>query len=142
VQPRTNEEVFRIVIEEGFGKGNLEALDECFPATFAEHQYGLPSTLAGLKQVIASLRKGIPDLKHTIDETVVAGDKIWARLTGRGTHSGPFMGVPPTGKPFTITVIDICRFEGGKIVEHWGVPDRFALMHQLGLLPAPAAERR
>ena len=71
MQPRTNEEVFRIVIEEGFGKGNLEALDECFPATFAEHQYGLPSTLAGLKQVIASLRKGIPDLKHTIDETVI-----------------------------------------------------------------------
>lgn len=139
---RTNQEVFRIVIEEGFGKGNLEALDECFPATFEEHQYGLPSTLSGLKQVITSLRKGIPDLKHTIEETVVAGDKLWARLTGRGTHSGPFMGVPPTGKPFTITVIDICRFDGGKIVEHWGVPDRFALMHQLGLLPTPAAERR
>jgi predicted ester cyclase len=134
--------VFRIVIEEGFGKGNLEALDECFPATFEEHQYGLPSTLSGLKQVITSLRKGIPDLKHTIEETVVAEDKLWARLTGRGTHSGPFMGVPPTGKPFTITVIDICRFDGGKIVEHWGVPDRFALMHQLGLLPTPAAERR
>ena len=137
MSPRGHEEVFRIVIEEGFGRGNLDALDECFPPTFEEHQYGLPSTLAGLKQAIAGLRRGIPDLTHTIEETVVAGDKLWARLTGRGTHSGPFMGVPPTGKSFTITVIDICRFAGGKIVEHWGVPDRFALMHQLGLLQVP-----
>ena len=42
---------------------------------------------------------------------------------------------PPNGKAFEITVIDIARFENGKIVEHWGVPDRFAVMAQLGLLP-------
>jgi predicted ester cyclase len=45
------------------------------------------------------------------------------------------MGRPPTGKSFAITVIDICRFENGKIVEHWGVPDRFHQLAQLGLLP-------
>ncbi|MCI0397830.1 MAG: ester cyclase [Chloroflexi bacterium] len=38
-----------------------------------------------------------------------------------------------------ITVFDICRFSDGKIVEHWGVPDRFAVMAQLGLLPQPPA---
>jgi predicted ester cyclase len=31
--------------------------------------------------------------------------------------------------------MDVCRFEGGRIVEHWGVPDRFAQLAQLGLLP-------
>jgi hypothetical protein len=40
----------------------------------------------------------------------------------------------------TITVIDVCRFEDGRIVEHWGVPDRFHQMAQLGLLPRPAAQ--
>ena len=74
MESRTNQEVFRIVIEEGFGKGNLDALDDCFPPEFQEHQYGLPSTLAGLKQVIASLRRGLPDLKHSIDDMVV--DKV------------------------------------------------------------------
>jgi len=34
-------------------------------------------------------------------------------------------------------VIDICRFENGKLVEHWGVPDRFAALHQVGALPPP-----
>jgi predicted ester cyclase len=47
------------------------------------------------------------------------------------------MGKPPTGKSFTITVIDICRFVNGKIVEHWGVPDRFHQLTQIGVLPPP-----
>jgi predicted ester cyclase len=34
-------------------------------------------------------------------------------------------------------VVDICRFSNGKLVEHWGVPDRFALLHQAGALPPP-----
>jgi predicted ester cyclase len=44
---------------------------------------------------------------------------------------------PRSGKPVTIDVIDICRFADGRLVEHWGVPDRFALLHQLGALPPP-----
>jgi predicted ester cyclase len=65
------------------------------------------------------------------------GDKVSARITARGTHRGQFMGLPPTGKPFAITVVDICRFENGKIIEHWGVPDRFHLIAQLYALPRP-----
>jgi predicted ester cyclase len=132
-----NTEVFRRVIEEGFNRGNFDAWDDCFPAKFEEHEYGLPSTLAEFKQAIGGLRRAFPDIKLTIDEMVASGDKVWARITSRGTHQGPLMGFPPTGKPFEITVIDVCRFENGKIVEHWGVPDRFALLHQLGLLPSP-----
>ena len=136
----TNTEVFTRVIEQGFNRGNFAAWDDCFPPSFQEHQYGLPSTLADLKQAIAGLRRAVPDLVLTIDETVDHGDKVWARMTARGTQRGPFMGHAPTNKPFTICVIDVCRFVGEKIVEHWGVPDRFALLHQLGLLPpAPPA---
>jgi predicted ester cyclase len=36
--------------------------------------------------------------------------------------------------------MDVCRFENGKIVEHWGVPDRFHQMTQLGLLPQPTEQ--
>ena len=140
MQARENKEVFRRVIEEGFGRGNLDALNDCFTPTFEEHQFGNPSTLAGFKKVITDLRRAIPDLKHTIEEMIAINDKIWVRMTVRGTHKGPFMGFAPTGKSFTITVLDICRIEGGKIVEHWGVPDRFALLHQFGVLPIPPAK--
>lgn len=131
-----NENVFRRLIEEGFSRGNLAALDELFAPDFVEHQDGFePPNLEGVKSAIASLRTPFPDLKVTVEEIISSGDKTWARLTGRGTHLAPFMGRPPTGKSFAITVIDICRFENGKIVEHWGVADRLSQMAQLGLLP-------
>lgn len=133
-----NADVFRRVIDEGFNRGHVDALDDCFAGTFDEHQYGMPPSLAGLKGAIAGLRRAVPDLTLTIDEILSTDDKIWARMTARGTNRGNFLGFAPTGKSFSITVIDICRFTDGKIVEHWGLPDRFALLDQLGLLPRPA----
>ena len=133
-----NVKVFQRMIEEGFNKGNLAALDELFCPEFIEHQDGfMPPNIEGVKGAIVSLRTPFPDLKLTIEEIIASGDKTWARITARGTHQAPFMRRPPTGKSFAITVIDICRFEAGQIVEHWGVADRFGLMGQLGLLPPP-----
>jgi predicted ester cyclase len=137
---RSNTDVFRRVIEEGFNRGNFDAWNDCFPPTYVEHQYGQPSTLAGFKQAIGGLRRAIPNLHLTIDDLVTSGDTVWVRMTARGTQLGPYMGFAPTGRSFSICVMDVCRFEGGKIVEHWGVPDRFATLHQLGLLPGPRSQ--
>ena len=98
----------------------------------------MPPNVEGVKGAIVSLRTPFPDLKLTIEEIIAREDKTWARITARGTHQGPFMGRPPTGKSSVIAVIDVCRFETGKIVEHWGVADRLSLMGQLGLLPRPS----
>jgi predicted ester cyclase len=132
-----NKWIFRRVIEEGFNKGNLSALDGCFAPTYLEHQFDLPPTLEEFKGSIRYLRDTFSEFSLTIEDMIADGDKVWVRMTGRGTHTKEFMGRPPTGKSFAITVVDICRFENGKIVEHWGVPDRFHLIAQLGLLPGP-----
>jgi predicted ester cyclase len=132
-----NKEVFRRVIEAGFNQGNFEALNDLYTPTFIEHQHDMPNTLEGLKGTIRFLRETFAPFSLTIDDIVAERDKVWARLTGRGTDSKGFMGRSPSGKSFTITVIDVCRFENGKIVEHWGVPDRFHQMAQLDLLPQP-----
>lgn len=129
--------VFRRVIEEGFNKGNVDALEACFPPTYIEHQFDLPPTLEAFKGSIRYLRDTFDNFSLTIEDIVAQGDKVWARMRGGGINNKEFMGHPPTGKSFEITVIDICRFENGKIVEHWGVPDRFHLIVQLGLLPGP-----
>lgn len=78
-----------------------------------------------------------PDDDNRARTSTVDGDKVWARLIGRGTHRGPFLGLSGTGKTITVDVIDIGRFENGKLVEHWGVPDRFSMLEQSGLLPKP-----
>ncbi len=131
--PEQNQEVLRRVIEEGFNKGNYAALDSLFAPGYREHQFSLKPTLDGFKEDIQYLRTAFPDLHLAIEQSCAVADTVWIRITARGTNLGPFIG-PPTGKSITITVMDVCRFENGKIVEHWGVPDRFALMAQLGLL--------
>ena len=138
-----NQAVFRRVIEEGFNRGNLHALDDCFPPRYIEHQFDLPSTLEEfttleeLKGYIRYLRETFAPFSLTIEDMVADGDKVWARMTGRGTDTKGVMGRPPTGRSVAITVIEVCRFEDGQIVEHWGVPDRYHQLAQLGLLPRP-----
>jgi predicted ester cyclase len=131
-----NQTTMRQVIEEAFNKGNYTVVHEHFNPDFVEHQFGLKPTIEGMQGDIQFLRASFPDFTLTIEEMLAQGDQVWVRMTARGTNLGGFMG-PPNGKSFRITVIDICRFADGKIVEHWGVPDRFALLAQLGLLAQP-----
>lgn len=130
-----NKEIFRRVIDEGFNKGNFESLNNLYLPTFTEHQFDMPETIEGLKETIHYLRDTFSPFSLTVEDMAADGDKVWARMTGRGTDNKGIMGRLPSGKSFAITVIDVCRFENGKIVEHWGVPDRFHQLAQLGLLP-------
>ena len=133
--PEANTEVLRRVIEEGFNKGNLDALDALFAPDFQEHQHGMvPPNLQGVKGAISYLRSVFPDLTLKVEDSIAQGEMVWLRITARGTQRGPLMGRPPSGKPFAITVIDIARIVDGKMVEHWGVADRFHQMEQLGVI--------
>jgi predicted ester cyclase len=127
-------ETFRQVIDLAFNQGNYTVLYEHFDPDFIENQFGLHGTIEGMKGDIQLLHTSFPDFNLTIDELITESDKVWARMTARGTNTGGFMG-PPNGKSFEVSVFDVCRFKDGKIVEHWGSPDRFALLAQLGLLP-------
>ena len=136
-----NESVFREIINEGFNQGHYDVLRRNVAPDFVEHQFGLKATIEGMQSDIEFLRQAFPDFTLTIDDLVEDGEILWARMTARGTNRGGFMG-PPNGKSFRITVFDQVRFENGMMVEHWGSPDRFALLAQLGLLPqaAPASD--
>jgi predicted ester cyclase len=129
-----NKNVLQRVIKKAFNQEDYDVLPDLYMADFIEHQFGLHPTINGLKGDIQFLHKAFPDFNLTIEDMVADGDKVWVRMIARGTNRGGFMG-PPNGKSFEITVFDVCRFKDGKIIEHWGTPDRFALLHQLGLLP-------
>jgi steroid delta-isomerase-like uncharacterized protein len=68
---------------------------------------------------------------------IVEGDKVVMRFTVAGTHKGPLMGIPATGKSYKAPGISVFRLANGKIVEHWGVFDQLSVMQQLGLVPVP-----
>lgn len=135
VTANTNAVLFRRLIEDGFSQGQLDVVDEIVAPDVQEHQAGMGAGPEGVKGAIRFLHTAFPDFRLTVEDLAVDGDKVWARLRGTGTHSGPLGQVPPTGKPMDITVFDLARFADGQLVEHWGVPDRFTQMAQLGLLP-------
>jgi len=133
----TNESIYRRIIEEGFNQGRLEVADELVAPEAVEHQRGSADGPEGLKRTIQILRTAFPDFTITITELVAAGDKVWAMQKGGGTNLGSFAGQPPTGRQAFIDVIDVCRFENGKMVEHWGVPDQLGMMMALGHITPP-----
>lgn len=124
--------VLREVIEQGFGAGDLTVADRFAGSVITEHEYLAPTGLTGaatLRAMITEARAEIPGMTMTVEDMVVDGDKVWARSVVSAPHPGG-------GAILSITVFDVCRFENGRIAEHWGVPDRFALLHQLGALPS------
>ena len=78
-----------------------------------------------------------PDVEFVIEDLVAEDDKLTTFVKGHGTHQGEFMGIAPTGKQVSWNAFGINRYVDGKIKEHWGVPDLFGLMQQLGAIPAP-----
>lgn len=127
--------IFKRIIDESFNNQIFDVLREYFSPDYIEHQFGLKQTLEGMQDDIKGLHRSFQDFKLTIEDITVDEDMLWARMTARGTNTGGFMG-PPNGKTFEASVIDIIRFKDGKIVDHWGVPDRFAIISQLGLMPS------
>ena len=129
--------VLRRIFDEGFATGDGAVVDELCSPDLVEHQFGMAGrgaeVLDHLREAMAQVHAAMPDIAFTIEDAVQSGDTLWARVTGRGTATGPFFG-PPSGRPVEITVIDVVRVVDGRIVEHWGVPDRFALLAQTGVL--------
>ena len=142
VQDR-NKANFRKLLDDVINTGNLDGADQLLTVDRPDYQQiGLPPDLTkgydGFKRVIGMFRAAFPDLRFTSEFMVAEGDLVLSYNMIEGTHRGAFMGLPATGKRFKTTAADICRFDAdGKISAHWGVFDTFAMMVQLGAIPAP-----
>ncbi len=139
------ETVLRRLIDEGFNAGDLSVADELTSPELVEHQNFGPDHAPGaegVRAIIASLRRAFSDFHLAIEGLVVDGDTAWVRMSATGTNDGSFMGHPPTGRRIRTDVFDVIRVRDGRIVEHWGVPDRLGTLFQLGLARPPAATSR
>jgi steroid delta-isomerase-like uncharacterized protein len=134
-----NKALIRHYIEEVWNKGNVDAIDELAAENYARYPTGVgaPLNREGQKQRIRGFRQAFPDLRLTIEDMVAEDDKVVFRMSFRGTHQGTFMGIAPTGRQMTFSVIDIARIVDGKLVEHWGNRDDLSMLQQLGVLSLP-----
>jgi predicted ester cyclase len=78
-----------------------------------------------------------PDHKGIIEHIIAEGDWVMLRGKATGTHTEVVMGVKPTNKKMDVAFWESLRFDkDGMIVESWSTTDYFAMMQQLGLIPA------
>lgn len=132
-----NKRIISRITLEVFNLGKPELLDEIVAADAYDHSAapGMPPGVEGYKRFVTILRTAFPDLEYTIDQQLAEGDLVATRVTGRGTHSGDFMGIPPTGQRVTWTQTHLSRMVDGKMVEHWADMDQLGLLQQLGAIP-------
>jgi len=141
-QSEANKAVYRRMVEEVVNKGNFDVVEELFDPSYVDHGAppGMPEGLEGVKWIFGAFRAGFPDVKFTIDDMVSQGDVVATLVHGEGTQTGPFMGIPASGKHARWRSVGFFRVRDGKIVEHWGIPDMLGLLIQLGVIPPPPAE--
>jgi steroid delta-isomerase-like uncharacterized protein len=137
-----NKAIIRRFFEVGPSKGDLVAANELLSPNFSLHT-PLPSapSVQGMIDTITTCRAAFEHLNVKVEDMVAEGDKVTARFVANGNHKGSFMNLPPTGRPITMTGIEIFRIENGKIAELWAEANLLGLMQQLGILP-PFGEKR
>jgi steroid delta-isomerase-like uncharacterized protein len=136
-----NKAKVRRFLEEGFGQGKTEVIDEVLHSDFVcwdpNSETGEIRGAQTVKGEIEYFRNAFPDFFQRVEDQVAEGDKVTTRYTLGGTHQGDLFGVPGSGKRVEITGIQIDRFEGGKLVEEWPEYDLLGAMRQVGAMSEP-----
>ena len=131
-----NESVVRRLVEEVVNRGDTGLLTHLVTDDHVGHDpLGDHYGPEGTRIVVAEYRTAFPDLALPIEDLVAAGDTVACRFRLRGTHAGPFMGIPPTGRVVTAVGIAIYRLAGGKVAESWVILDALGLLRQIGATP-------
>ena len=132
-----NKQIARRFIDEVFG-GRYESVDELVAEDFQGHSWGqMAPGRDSLKAAMQRVSEGISDHWMKIEDVIAEGDRVAVRLQSHARHTGTFMGIPATGKEYTVSEIHIFRIAEGQVAEHWYNGDMLGLLQQLGALPAP-----
>ena len=122
---------------EGLNRGDLSVADEVFAPGCVVHITGSPVPdlpLDGFKQMVEGLLAAFPDLRFTIEDQTIAGDKVTTRWSAEGTHTGPLGDMAATGRRMRVDGLILDHVVAGVVVERWEQWDQVAMLRQLGLL--------
>ena len=123
--------------EQGVNKKDFDVRDGALARNYLGHFPGVPPIqgIEAFRQFTSGFFTAFPDLQTTIEDLIAEGDKVAVRQTWRGTHTGNFLGIPPTGKQVAFTSTEFYRVAGGKLAEEWVELDMLGLLQQLGAIP-------
>lgn len=121
--------------------GELESIDRVYANDFIAHwppSSEVPERrgIEGVRFGITRIRTAFPDWHEQVLDIFGSNDRVITRYMSTGTHSGPFWGIPPTGRKIEIQEMSIYRCVDQRIVEQWCICDELARLQQLGVDPA------
>ena len=117
---------------DALNNGDFAVIDEALAPEYRSPGGG------GREQVKAALvryRKAVPDAHWVVEEQIADGETVVTRFVARGTHRGPLLGLPPTGRLTEVPGVLLSRCRDQRIVEQWVLVDRLGVLQQLGLMP-------
>jgi steroid delta-isomerase-like uncharacterized protein len=135
-QADSNAALGRKVFAEIYGQGKVELVDQLYADDFVDDSPGGGKGRELIKEAVAGFHKAMPDLRIEFEDVFAAGDKVVLRYTARGTQTGPYDEIPPTGKKVTVRGITIFQIVKGKIKTEWTEYDRLGVLRQLGVVPS------
>ncbi len=118
-----NKELVRRFNAEVIAGGHRTSFHELVAKDFVDHTApaGASSGEAMAHFIFNLLRVAIPDLVVELHDQLAEGDRVMTRKTFRGTFSADLMGLPATGKPIAVEVMDLFVVRDGRLAEHWGL---------------------
>ncbi len=140
----THKAIVRRFVDQVWNQGRLDLLEEFFAPDVILHGAPPAAELSGrgpLEAALGQALKVAPDIRLTLHDVIAEGSKVVTRWSMTATHRGEWMGIPATGKQLTQSGAAIYRLADARIAEIWDFPDNLGLMQQLGLVPAPDADR-
>jgi steroid delta-isomerase-like uncharacterized protein len=120
---------------EGLNRGDVSVADAAFAPDCVFHITGVPEPFRGVnswKAFVAGLLTAFPDIRFTIEDQIVQGDRIAFRWRATGTHTAPLGPAPATGKTVAVDGLIVDRLVNGKVQERWEQFDQSLMLQQLG----------
>ena len=110
------------------------AIDKYMAEDFVEHEEvpGMDNTRDTPRRLFKMMQAAFTDFHVDVHDVLQDGDKVVARISFVGTHTGEFMGVPASGNPVNFDAVDIVQMRGDQCSAHWGVMDVAGAMAQMG----------
>ena len=115
--------------------GNVNRIDEFCTPDFMNHTVAA-DRVQGIeteKRSILRFLAAFSNYQVLIEELLATDDRVILRGSWRGTHTGYFKDIAPTGKVVVVDEIAIFRLVDGKIAELWASTDLLGLYRQLGV---------
>ena len=120
-------------IESVFNHRELDQLDQFLDRDVVDHAPEQTAGVAAARQTLAAWLAAFPDLHMSIEDLVVDGDHLMARLTATGTHAGPLGHLAPTGKWVSVPMFEAWLVPNDRCIQRWLCLDGCQLLLQLGL---------